>query len=250
MNLGVAILAAGKGKRMQNPDLPKVLTPLNGKPLLAYVIETALKLSPTKIYIIVGYKKQLVIDFCKKEFNQKEIEFVEQTEQLGTGHAVLQIEPFIDLSVTDLLVLSGDVPLISFNNLNNLITFHQENGNDLSLISTKIKNPFGYGRIIRNSNGRLCKIIEHKDLLDKNVNLNEINAGIYLIKIDNLFENLKLLSNDNAQEEYYLTDLIEIYLKKGLKVDALMIDDFTEVLGVNTYEELNEISSILSTKIG
>ncbi len=250
MNLAIAILAAGKGKRMQNPDLPKVLTPLNGKPILAYVIETALKLSPKIIYVIVGFKKQLVIDFCKEKFNQDEIEFVEQAEQLGTGHAVLQIEPFLDFSITDLLILSGDVPLISFKNLKHLITFHQKNENDLSLISTKVQNPFGYGRIIRNSNGRLSKIIEHKDLPDENFNINEINAGIYLVKVDKLFENLKLLGNDNAQNEYYLTDLVEIYLMKGLKVDALLIDDFTEVLGVNTYKELQEIENILNTKVG
>jgi len=247
MTLGIAILAAGKGKRMQNPSIPKVLTPLKGKPLIGYVIETSLKLSPFAVYIIVGFKKELVVDFCQENYDHNVIHFVEQKEQLGTGHAVLQIEPYLDKSISDLLILSGDVPLISASTLNKFIGFHNENRNDLSLISTIVPDPSGYGRIIRNNNGKLVKIVEHKDLNNDGTKLNEINTGIYIVNTEYLFEGLKQIRNENAQQEYYLTDLVEVFLSEQLKVDALLIENYIEVLGVNTFDELKYLENVMDT---
>ncbi|ROL56585.1 UDP-N-acetylglucosamine diphosphorylase [Bacteroidetes/Chlorobi group bacterium Naka2016] len=243
--LGIAILAAGKGKRMNSTDTPKVLVQLLGKPLLGYVLDTALNISPHKIYVIVGFQKNKVIDFVQNNFSQGNIEFVEQREQLGTGHAILQIEPYFDKSINDLLILSGDVPLISYETLQSFINFHFENGNDLSLISTVVENPKGYGRIHRNSNGQLLRIVEQKDLTTDLENINEINSGIYIVKTVSLFDYLKKLKNQNAQNEYYLTDIVEMYLKDGRKVGAFRIANSLEVLGVNTYEELMNLEKLL-----
>lgn len=250
MKFGIAILAAGKGKRMQNPNFPKVLTPLKGKPLLGYVVETSIKLSPLAIYIVVGFKRELVIEYCTKNFNGNSIFFVEQTEQLGTGHAVLQIEPYFDNSISDLLILSGDVPLISATTLTKLIEYHKENQSDLSLISTIVSDPSGYGRIIRGENGKLVKIVEHKDLNIDGTELNEINTGIYIVNTKFLFDGLKKISNENSQKEYYLTDLVEVFQREHLKVNALLIENYIEVLGVNTYGELQFLENVLNTLEG
>lgn len=249
--LGIAILAAGKGKRMNSTDTPKVLVQLKGKPLLGYVLDTSLKLSPKKIYVIVGFKKELVIDFVNKFYPQPNITIVEQKEQLGTGHAILQLENVIDADIESLLILSGDVPLISTNTLKNFIDFHISGNYDLSLVSTRLENPYGYGRIVRKPDGYLLKIVEQKDLSPDNATINEINAGIYLVKVAGLFDYLKSLKNDNAQNEYYLTDIIEMYISSGKRVGAFLIENYVEVLGINTYQELNALEALLDTnKIG
>lgn len=242
---GIAILAAGKGKRMKSFERPKVLIPLLTKPLIGYVLETALKLKPEKLYIIVGFKKDLVIDFIQSNFNDSRIEFVEQFEQLGTGHAIQQIEEVFDPKIEHLLVLSGDVPLISYQNLSKFLDFHIDGNYDLSLISTKVENPTGYGRIVRSLEGDLLGIVEHKDLLPKQEYINEINAGIYLIKTKDLFEYLKLLKNDNAQKEYYLTDIVKMYLDDKLNVGVFFIEDPIELLGINTEDELKYLENLL-----
>ncbi len=242
---GIAILAAGKGKRMKSFERPKVLTPLFTKPLIGYVLETALKLKPSKVYIVVGFKKDLVIDFIQSNFNDSRIEFVEQFEQLGTGHAIQQIEKIIDPKIEHLLVLSGDVPLISYQNLSKFLDFHIDGNYDLSLISTKVENPTGYGRIVRSLEGDLLGIVEHKDLLPNQEYINEINAGIYVIKTKDLFKYLKLLKNDNAQKEFYLTDIVKMYLDDKLNVGVFFIEDPIELLGINTEDELKYIENLL-----
>lgn len=246
--LGIAILAAGKGKRMNSPEQPKVLALLNSKSLLGYVLDTALTLNPLKIYVIVGYKKNLVVDFVNKFYPYQFIEIVEQKEQLGTGHAILQLKNVIDLRIDDLLILSGDVPLITSQTLKKFIQFHIDGKFDLSLISTIVNNPSGYGRIIREINGKVLCIVEDKDLKPGEERINEINAGIYIFRIENLFNFLQFVKNDNAQQEYYLTDLVEIYRQNEKSIGAFLIENHREVLGINTQQELLHLEEIVSQK--
>ncbi|MCX7908016.1 MAG: methylmalonyl-CoA epimerase [Ignavibacteria bacterium] len=248
--IGIAILAAGKGKRMNSVDKPKVLVNLKGKPLLSYVLDSALNLEPTKIYVIVGFKKESVIEYLNHNYYSKYIQIVEQKEQLGTGHAILQLEPYISNEVENLLILSGDVPLITPETLKKFIEFHLNGNYELSLISTTVNTPYGYGRIIRNLNGELIGIVEQKDLLPSQEGIKEINSGIYIVKIKHLFNYLKLLKNDNSQREYYLTDIVSLYVSDSKKVGVYFIDDNTEVLGVNRPEELIELEKLLNKKLG
>lgn len=247
MNLAIAILAAGKGKRMKNPEFPKVLTQLDGQPLIHYVIETANSLSPMFIYVIIGYRKELVRNYIEQTFYNSNIVFVEQNEQLGTAHAILQIEPVLDKNIDTLLILSGDVPLIQAKTLKEFLEFHLNNKNELSLISTKVPNPKGYGRIIRNLQGEMTAIIEDKDLTEDLHSVNEINSGIYIFNINGLMDCLHQIGNQNAQKEYYLTDSVRIYLENGKKVGAFRIENYREVAGINTFEELRELENSLQT---
>ncbi len=247
MNLSIAILAAGQGKRMKNPELPKVLTQLDGQPLIHYVIETANSLNPMLIYVIIGYRKEQVRSYIEQTFHNSNIVFVEQNEQLGTAHAILQIEPVLDKNIDTLLILSGDVPLIQAKTLKEFLEFHSSGKNALSLISTKVPNPQGYGRIIRNSQGKMTAIVEDKDLTEDLHSIDEINSGIYVFDTNGLMDCLRQIGNQNAQKEYYLTDSVRIYLENGKKTDAFRIENYQEVTGINTFEELRELENSLQT---
>lgn len=247
MNLAISILAAGKGKRMKNPELPKVLTQLDRQPLIHYVIETANSLNPMFTYVIIGHGKELVRSYIEHTYRNSNIIFVEQNEQLGTAHAILQIEPVLDKNIDTLLVLSGDVPLIRTKTLKEFLEFHSSRKNALSLISTKVPNPRGYGRIVRNSQGKMTAIVEDKDLTEDLHFINEVNSGIYIFDTNGLMDHLRQISNQNAQREYYLTDSVRIYIENGKKVDAFRIENYKEVAGINTFEELRELENSLQT---
>jgi UDP-N-acetylglucosamine diphosphorylase/glucosamine-1-phosphate N-acetyltransferase len=233
--LTIVILAAGKGTRM-NSELPKVLHEINGIPMIEEVIKTAEKLNPKKIIAIIGYKKELVKDAL---VNYK-IDFAIQKEQNGTAHAVQQCEEQLEKFDGDLLVLSGDVPLITSKTLNSFIELHQSNNSKASLISTNFKNPFGYGRIIRNKNNSFLQIIEQKDANKVQEKINEINSGIYLFDSKTLFKNIHLIENKNMQKEYYLTDIFN-YINKN-DISVLLTKNENEIYGINTIEQLKEIS--------
>lgn len=235
-NFSIVILAAGKGKRMKNPNISKVMANLDKKPLIHHVLNQALKLNPEKIVVIVGHQKESVINYIRDNFQL--IEFAIQDEQLGTGHAVMQTEPNFVNYEGDILILSGDVPLLRATTLNKFIKNHYKNNFDLSVLSTYADNPTGYGRIIRNENGEFIKIIEEKDADTTQKSINEINSGVYFVKSSLLFEALKQISNDNKQNEYYLTDIIEILQTKGYKVGAFAGAEFNELQGVNSPEDL------------
>lgn len=235
-NLAGIILAAGMGKRMQNPEIPKVLCELNGKPLIEYVLETLNKLNPKKNVVIVGHKKEKLYDYLKK-FNGS-IHTCEQNEQLGTGHAVAQAEPLFTEYKGDILILAGDVPLISVDTLNKFAKQHYKANADVSVLSTTAPNPTGYGRIIRDSEGNFKKIVEEKDAKPAEKAVTEINSGVYLIKSRLLFTSLKFVSNSNEQGEYYLTDIIEILRVNGAIVRAFSVADFDELQGVNSPADL------------
>jgi len=244
----VIILAAGQGKRMLDPSKAKVMSMLRGKPLIEYVIQRAVRISK-KVYIIVGYQKQSVINFIESsnKFKQ-EITIIEQREQLGTGHAVTHTESVLKNFEGDVLILSGDVPNLSYETLLKFIGEHRSSKADVSVLSTIAENPFGYGRIIRNGHNDFLKITEEKDATIKEREVKEINSGVYLLKSKLLFPVLKKVSNSNAQREYYLTDIIEILRNEGAKVFAFPEAEFSELLGVNSPEDLKKAEEYLSNK--
>nr|MBP9095721.1 NTP transferase domain-containing protein [Ignavibacteria bacterium] len=188
--LATVILAAGKGKRMRNPDKSKVMFPLKGKPMIQHVVELALKIHSEKIILIVGHQKQTVMDFITEAFkdNMDKISFASQDEQLGTGHAVMQTKPDLENFEGDTLILSGDVPLLRFETVDKFLNFHNANGFSASLLSANFDNPFGYGRIVRDNDGNFIDIVEEKDADDEVKKISEINSGIYIVDNKNLFE--------------------------------------------------------------
>lgn len=241
----IIILAAGKGTRMNNPESPKVLAELKGKPLISYVLDTSLNLNPDHIYLIIGYKKELVQEYVLNNYQHalEKIIFVEQNEQLGTGHAVKQVEAKL-VEHTDVLILAGDVPAIKPETLTKFISEHRKQDADLSVLSAIANNPTGYGRIVR-SNGTFQRIREEKDASSDEKLINEINSGIYFLNTKLLFPALDKIKQNNAQREYYLTDIIEILKNDGKKVIATEVANFNEIQGVNTYAQLQELAQIM-----
>ena len=233
-NLTVIILAAGKGTRMQS-NLPKVLHTINNKPMLQTVIDTSLKLTPKKILIVVGYKKELVIEKIKRN---NIITYVNQKEQKGTGDAIKQCLKEIGPK-ENVLILSGDVPLISSSTLKNFIHEYKKNKSDASLISTNLSDPSGYGRIIRKNKINLSKIVEHKDANKKELNITEINSGIYLIKSQIIIDKIPLIKSNNAQGEYYLTDIFNFINSEVTNI--YNTNNHLEISGINTLEQLETL---------
>lgn len=235
------ILAAGKGTRMKS-ELPKVIHTALGKPMVEYSIEAALGAGAAEedVCLVVGHKADLVKDAVKEN-----VTYVMQKEQLGTGHAVKCAQDFIGTEGIT-MVLCGDTPLITGTTLKKLVEIHEKADNTVTVLSAYADDPNGYGRIIKDSWGKFMKIVEHKDASHEERRVNEINSGMYVFNSDALSKALELLSNDNAQGEYYLTDTIEIIKNEGLgEVDTVVIDDMDEIMGVNSMDQLKEAERIL-----
>lgn len=239
-SFATVILAAGKGTRM-NSDLAKVLHEINGQPLVQYVIDVALDLGSERTILIIGHQREKVKDACKN----LPVEYAVQAEQLGTGHAVLMTVELLKNYKHDLLVLSGDVPLLTRSTLQKLIQTHQESGALATLLTSELDDPTGYGRVIRDSNNHVIKIVEHKDATAEELKINEINVGIYIFKCRPLFQTLKRVKNDNSQGEYYLPDVVKMYVDAGEKVVAQLTKNFDETRGINTISQLKEAETIL-----
>ena len=229
----VAILAAGRGTRMKS-DLPKVLHQLGGRTLVQRVLESCVQLQPSRRLIIVGYGADLVRDSLQKTDTQPGLEFVEQTEQLGTGHAIQQLLPYLKDFTGDLLVLNGDVPLLRPDTLEQLIKIHKENGNGATLLAAHFPNPTGYGRVFCDSQNLVNQIVEERDCTDAQRQNHRINAGVYCFNWPQLAKILPDLKADNDQQEYYLTDTVH-HLDKVMAVD---VADYREILGVNSRKHL------------
>lgn len=237
----VAILAAGKGTRMKS-NLPKVLHSLGGKSLVERVIESAEPLLPSRRLVIVGYQSQEV----KTAMNAIHgVEFVEQTVQLGTGHAIQQLLPHLEGYTGDLLILNGDVPLLRTETLKNLLQIHQENQNSCTILTAQLANPQGYGRVFRNSECIVQKIVEDKDCTLTQRENDRVNAGIYCFRWPDLAKFLPQLEANNAQKEYYLTDAVT---QVG-KVMAVDVEDYQEILGINDRLQLATANDILQRRI-
>ena len=234
MNLHTIILAAGKGTRMHT-NLPKVMQPLAGRPMIDHVITTAGTLT-NKISTIIGYKKDVLNEHLSANF--KNVETFVQPELNGTAGAVKAAQKNI-MNDEDVLILYGDVPLISHETLKNAL-----NDNHDAVILTMIpKDPFGYGRVIKDDSGLATEIIEEKDANAEQKKINEVFTGIMIIKGEMLLSSLDEVNNNNAAGEYYLTDVIKIASKKGVKINPIVVEE-TEVLGANTKSELHEIENI------
>ncbi|TAE57540.1 MAG: bifunctional UDP-N-acetylglucosamine diphosphorylase/glucosamine-1-phosphate N-acetyltransferase GlmU [Nostocales cyanobacterium] len=237
----VAILAAGKGTRMKS-HLPKVLHSLGGKTLVERVIHSVEPFSPTRKLVIVGYKSEEVKNSLE---HIPEIEFVEQTEQLGTGHAIQQLLPNLRGYEGDLLILNGDVPLLRTETLNNLLKIHQDHQNFCTILTAKLANPQGYGRVFCDNEGVVQQMVEHKDCTPQQRENKRVNAGIYCFRWSELSKVLPHLKNDNAQKEYYLTDAVT---QVG-KVMAVDVEDEQEILGINDRLQLANANDILQKRI-
>tara|TARA_X000000368_G_scaffold60423_1_gene42559 strand:+ start:30 stop:755 length:726 start_codon:yes stop_codon:yes gene_type:complete len=235
--LRVVILAAGKGKRM-NSDLPKVLHKLKGKTLIDYVIDESELLNPKEIVLVVGFKKEHVIKHTESRINLK---YATQMEQLGTGHALLQTNELLKNRKGHILILYGDVPNIKASTLQPIVDDHIKNNRDLTLITAEIDDPTGYGRIIRDKNANLLKIIEEKDCSDNEKKIKEWNPGIYIFKIPEVFKILDNIKTNNASKEYYLTDAIGLAQQSNMQIKAIKIANSYEVVGINTADQLKEL---------
>jgi len=228
------ILAAGKGTRM-NSDLVKVLHPLLGLPMLSYPIDLSLNgIQAEKTIVVVGHQAEKI----KETFQDLPVHFVLQKEQLGTGHAVLQAIPYFQDYPGTVLVLCGDVPLVKAKTIRSFLDVFFENESTLSVLTAVVGNPTGYGRIIRSPEGWLERIVEEKDASEEERLIREINTGIFCVKAPYLVEGLKEIRSENAQGEYYLTDLVQIIRGKRLRCSAHMVEDPTEVMGINTRVDL------------
>ncbi|MCQ2796555.1 MAG: NTP transferase domain-containing protein [Bacilli bacterium] len=236
MNLTVIILAAGKGTRMKckKKHYSKVAFTILGKPIVSYVIKAVKTIKPTTIVTVVGFGGDITSKIVKKDS-----EIVWQKEQKGTGHAVLQAKKYIKGGKDNYtIVLCGDAPQIRGETLKKLVNFHIKNHNDQTLVSAIVDNPFGYGRIVRDSNKRLVKVVEETDTNDKEKKIKEVNSGVVMFSNDALLKGLTQLTNNNAKHEYYLTQLISIFLKNKKKVDAMIMKDPHEMDGINDRHQL------------
>lgn len=231
--LNIIILAAGQGKRMQS-KLPKVLHPLAGKPLLAHIINTVQQLNPEKIFVVYGHGGKQV----RTALADLPVQWVEQKEQLGTGHAVMQVMPYVD-EQAKLLVLVGDTPIISKDTLQKLLS--NITNNELSLLTAEMPNPTGLGRIIRDNNNKVIRIVEEKDATIEQRQIHETNTGIIATSAKNFKRWLPELNNNNAQGEYYLTDILAMAVAEQIAVNAVKSVSYEEVLTVNDRIQLAQL---------
>lgn len=246
----IIVLAAGKGRRIKSKTLPKVMIKINERPILNYVMEQVQLANISEPIIVIGYKGEMI----KKEFKNT-AEFVWQKDQLGTGHAVSVCENFIAQKAKNILVLYGDMPCVRAKTIIDLNEKHNENNNlPITMITAEVddfgnwrQGFHGFGRILRNKNNEIAGIREMKDSLPKELKIKEVNPSIFCFDRNWLFENLKKLNKNNAQGEYYLTDLIEIAFEQGHKIDNIKVDPI-ECLGVNTLEQRKLVEQIIKNK--
>ena len=237
MPLDVIVLAAGLGKRMRS-DLPKVLHPLAGRPLLAHVLDAAKALAPRKTIVVHGHEA----DKVRAAFNDESLAWVLQSEQLGTGHAVMQAMP--QVRADEVVILYGDVPLIRPATLSRL---RQAAQGGLALLSVELEKPKGYGRIVREG-GAVKRIVEEKDASSAEKAIREVNAGFMAMDAKRLAAWTKKLSNKNAQKEYYLTDVVALAVAEGVRVEAVKVEDPWEVAGVNSKQELAALERVAQSR--
>jgi len=233
--LHVVILAAGKGTRMRS-ERSKVLHRLAGRPLIDYVLEAAGCVHPASVTVVVGHQAESVESALSGRCS-----FVRQEPQIGTGHALLQAEAALKGASGDLLLLSGDVPLLKGETLEALVSRHRTAGAAATVLTAKIADPSGYGRVVREG-GSIARIVEDRDADGKERAIDEINSGIYVFSLEPLFDSLRQIGSSNAQGEYYLPDLVALYRGRGLTVETMTLPNADEIRGVNSRAELAALS--------
>lgn len=239
--VAVAILAAGRGTRMKS-QLPKVLHTLGGRSLVGRVIDSLSEIGPSRILVIVGYQGEQVKEALA---DYPSLEFVDQKEQLGTGHAVQQVIPYLDGFDDDILVLNGDVPLIRPSTIQRLLQSHRDHQSAATILTAQLPDPKGYGRVFCNGNNQVTQIVEDRDCTMAQKQNRRINAGVYCFRWADLATVLPQLQSNNDQQEYYLTDVVN-FLRPVVAVD---VDDYQEILGINDRKQLASAYDILQTRI-
>ena len=237
------ILAAGMGTRMKS-KMPKVLHTVCGKPLSKWVIDASKAAGADKVCAVVGHKAETV-----KEVLGDVCEFALQAEQKGTGHAVMQAIDVIKNSKGEVVILNGDTPLITAETINKAIEYHKNNDNQATVITAILDDATGYGRIVRDNDGSVLKIVEQKDASEEEKKINEVNSGMYVFDAQSLVYALDKITPNNAQGEYYLTDTLEILLSAGKKIGGYAISDNDEIRGINDRVQLNEAEKIMQKRI-
>jgi len=239
-DLHVVILAAGKGTRMKS-ERPKVLHEIAGRSLIDRVLDTADRLGPATTTIVVGHGAE---DVKHALGSRPDRHFVVQEPQLGTGHALLQTAPLLRGKRGTVVLLSGDVPLLRQRTLEDLVRTHADAGAAATVLTAVVDRPYGYGRIVR-TQGRITRIVEERDASPAQRKINEINSGIYAFDVEPLFDSLDKIAADNAQNEYYLPDLVSIYRRRRRVVTTFTISDAVEIRGINSRTELAEVSAMV-----
>ncbi|HAV92800.1 TPA: hypothetical protein DCW38_06435 [candidate division WOR-3 bacterium] len=234
MTLNVLILAAGLGTRMKS-EKSKVMHEILGKPILEYILNVSLSLSPSRTILLVSPKQNDI----KEKFQGRGLMFAVQQKQFGTGDAVKSAVLSVEKDA-ELMVLAGDVPMITSETLGKLYETHMKEKNGITFLTMVLQNPKGYGRVSR-KNGKIASIIEERDASEEIKKINEVNSGIYVFSYDFLSHGISMLDNNNAQKEYYLTDLVRIAHEKGIKTQTIIIEDYSEVSGINDRKQLCEI---------
>ena len=242
-DFATVIMAAGKGTRMKNDLKAKVMFEVAGKPMIEHVVMLAEALASSSIIAVVGFQRESVIAHLRR--TSPAVECVVQEPQLGTGHAVMQTKTLLAGFSGDVLVLSGDVALLRVSTVEALLKFHRHGDAVATILTADIDDPTGYGRILRDDKKLVAGIVEQKDATEEQRSVREINSGIYVFDSQRLFEALAHITTDNAQKEYYLTDVFRYYWKHGMKVTAMKTKDFNEIRGVNTVGQLEEANALL-----
>jgi len=241
--MAAVIMAAGKSTRMKSA-LPKAAHTVCGKPMTRWIVDACIEAGVRDVVVVVGYQAQKV-----KEVLGDDISYAEQTEQLGTGHACIQAMRHIPKEVDTVLVFPGDTPLISADALGSLIEAHTAQRNSATLLTAVLDDATHYGRVVRDSRGAVMKVVEAKDADAQTLAIREINTSIYCFDRAELADNLSRLSNDNAQGEYYLTDVVEVLAGSGKRVGAVIATDLADTLGINNRIELAQAASIMRNRI-
>jgi UDP-N-acetylglucosamine diphosphorylase/glucosamine-1-phosphate N-acetyltransferase len=238
------ILAAGLGTRMKS-DMAKVLHELMGRPMVLYVVETAKKVVGDSVILVVGHQAEKVMAVV----SQKEVvSYALQEKQLGTGHAALSALPFLPDDCEEVIILCGDVPLLTPETVRQLLSDHSRSDRDLTLLAVDVENPTGYGRILFDENRNLLKIVEEADATGEQKKIKTINSGIYCVKRNFLCDALKKIKTDNAQGELYLTDIIEIGYKERKAIGVMISSNAEETIGVNSREDLYRAEKVMRSR--
>ncbi|MBN2358444.1 MAG: NTP transferase domain-containing protein [Deltaproteobacteria bacterium] len=238
----VIVLAAGKGTRMKS-ELPKVLSPLAGRPLIEYAVASARQLDPERIVLVVGHGAEQVRAACGAG-----VEYVMQEPQLGTGHAVQQALPHVAGFDGDVVITYGDMPLLAGATLERLRAARRAAGCACTVLTAHRDPPPAFGRVVRDASGRFVRIVEDRDCSAEQRRITEVNIGVYCCQAPALVAALGRLRNDNAQGEYYLTDVLELMVAAGERVETVVVDDIEQTLGVNSAAELAQVESALSRR--